>query len=46
MNAPSDADLTESNLKGKAQMPMFEGKLTTDEIEAAVRYVRTFRDVK
>ncbi len=42
----SDADLTESILKGKAQMPKFEGKLTTDEIEAAVRYVRSFRNSK
>ncbi len=42
----SDADLTESISKGKAQMPKFEGKLTTDEINVAVRFVRSFRNKK
>ncbi len=39
----SDADLTKIITDGKGKMPSFKGKLTNEEIEAVVKYVRTFK---
>ena len=40
----SDEDLIRSIADGKGQMPKFQDKLTPDEITAAVKFIRTFRD--
>lgn len=37
----SDADLTKVILAGRNKMPSFKGKLTADEISAAIGFVRT-----
>ena len=42
----SDEDLISSIANGKGPMPKFQGKLTPDEIRAAVNFVRTFRGKK
>src|SRR5690242_5293586 len=38
----SDADLTKAIQKGKGKMPAFEGKLSDDELQAVVKFIRTF----
>jgi mono/diheme cytochrome c family protein len=39
----SDADLTNVIAKGKKPMPGYEGKLTSDQIQDLVKYVRSLK---
>ncbi len=39
----SDADLTTVIAKGKKPMPGYEGKLTSDQIQEVVKYIRTLK---
>lgn len=39
----SDADLTNVIAKGKKPMPGYEGKLTNDQIQEVVKYIRTLK---
>jgi cytochrome c6 len=39
----SDADLTTAISKGKGKMPGYEGKLTADQIQDLVKYVRSLK---
>jgi cytochrome c6 len=39
----SDADLTNVIAKGKKPMPGYEGKLTNDQIQDVVKYIRTLK---
>ena len=39
----SDADLTDTIGRGKKPMPGYEGKLTNDQIQDVVKYLRTFK---
>ena len=39
----SDADLTDTVAKGKKPMPGYEGKLTNDQIQDVVKYLRTLK---
>lgn len=39
----SDADLTEVITKGKKPMPGYEGKLTNDQIQDVVKYIRSLK---
>jgi cytochrome c6 len=39
----ADADLTNVIAKGKKPMPAYEGKLTSDQIQDLVKYVRTLK---
>jgi cytochrome c6 len=39
----SDADLTNVIAKGKKPMPGYEGKLTSDQIQDVVKYIRTLK---
>jgi mono/diheme cytochrome c family protein len=39
----SDADLTTIIEKGKKPMPGYEGKLTKDQIDGLVKYVRSLK---
>ena len=39
----SDADLTNVISKGKKPMPGYEGKLTNDQIQDLVKYIRTLK---
>jgi mono/diheme cytochrome c family protein len=39
----SDADLTTAIAKGKGKMPGYEGKLTADQIQDLVKYVRSLK---
>jgi len=39
----SDADLTTIITKGKKPMPGYEGKLTSDQIQAVVKYIRSLK---
>jgi mono/diheme cytochrome c family protein len=39
----SDADLTDTIAKGKKPMPAYEGKLTNDQIQDVVKYLRTLK---
>jgi cytochrome c6 len=39
----SDADLTNVIAKGKKPMPGYEGKLTSDQIQDLVKYIRTLK---
>ena len=39
----SDADLTSVIAKGKKPMPGYEGKLTNDQIQDLVKYIRTLK---
>jgi mono/diheme cytochrome c family protein len=39
----SDADLTSAIAKGKKPMPPFEGKLTNDQINDLVKWVRSLK---
>jgi mono/diheme cytochrome c family protein len=43
VQAKSDADLTEIISKGKKPMPGYEGKLTNDQIQDVVKYIRTLK---
>ena len=42
----SDADLGAIVNKGKNKMPSFDGKLSHDQIEAVVAYIRTLQQAK
>jgi mono/diheme cytochrome c family protein len=39
----SDADLTTAIAKGKGKMPGYEGKLSADQIQDLVKYVRSLK---
>lgn len=39
----SDADLANVIAKGKKPMPAYEGKLTNDQIQDVVKYIRTLK---
>jgi cytochrome c6 len=39
----SDADLTAAITNGKGKMPAYKGKLTDDQIQALVKYIRTLK---
>jgi mono/diheme cytochrome c family protein len=39
----SDADLTAAISKGKGKMPGYEGKLTGDQIQELVKFIRTLK---
>lgn len=39
----SDADLTTIITKGKDKMPAYEGKLTKEQIDDLVKYIRTLK---
>ena len=39
----SDADMTQIISKGKEKMPAYEGKLTKDQINELVKYIRTLK---
>ena len=39
----SDADLTTAISKGKGKMPGYEGKLTGDQIQELVKFIRTLK---
>ena len=39
----SDADLTAAIEKGKKPMPGYEGKLTKDQIDGLVKWIRTLK---
>jgi cytochrome c6 len=39
----TDAQLTEITAKGAGKMPAYEGKLSKEEIDAVVKFVRTLK---
>jgi mono/diheme cytochrome c family protein len=39
----SDADLTNIVTNGKDKMPKYDGKLTKDQINSVVKYLRTLK---
>jgi len=39
----SDAELTEIITKGKGKMPSYDGKLTKEQIEGLVKWIRTLK---
>ena len=39
----SDADLTTIIAKGKNKMPAYDGKLTKEQIDSLVKYIRTLK---
>ena len=39
----SDADLTTIVTKGKNKMPAYDGKLTKEQIDSLVKYIRTLK---
>jgi mono/diheme cytochrome c family protein len=39
----SDADLNAAITKGKGKMPGYEGKLTADQIQDLVKYIRSLK---
>ncbi|HZQ22064.1 MAG TPA: c-type cytochrome [Terriglobales bacterium] len=43
VQSQSDADLTNIITNGKGKMPKYEGKLTNDQINEVVKYVRTLK---
>jgi cytochrome c6 len=43
VQSQSDADLTNVIAKGKKPMPGYEGKLTNDQIQDLVKYIRTLK---
>jgi mono/diheme cytochrome c family protein len=43
VQSKSDADLTEIITKGKKPMPAYEGKLTSDQIQDVVKYIRSLK---
>jgi cytochrome c6 len=43
VQAQSDADLTGIVTNGKGKMPKYDGKLTKDQINDVVKYIRTLK---
>jgi mono/diheme cytochrome c family protein len=43
VKAKSDAQLANTIAKGQGKMPAYAGKLSDDEIKAAVAYVRSLK---
>lgn len=43
VQSQSDAQLTEVVTKGKKPMPGYEGKLTNDQIQDVVKYIRSLK---
>jgi len=43
VQSQSDVDLTNVIAKGKKPMPGYEGKLTNDQIQDLVKYIRTLK---
>lgn len=43
VQSQSDADLTNTITNGKNKMPKYDGKLTKDQINDLVKYVRTLK---
>jgi mono/diheme cytochrome c family protein len=43
VQSQSDADLAKIITNGKGKMPKYEGKLTADQINDLVKYIRTFK---
>jgi mono/diheme cytochrome c family protein len=43
VQAQSDADLTNIITNGKGKMPKYDGKLTKDQIEDVVKFIRTLK---
>jgi len=39
----SDADLTDTITKGKGKMPAYDGKLTKEQIDGLVKWIRTLK---
>jgi len=39
----SDAELTDTIAKGKGKMPGYDGKLTKDQIDGLVKWIRTLK---
>lgn len=39
----SDADLVKITKEGKAKMPKFEGKLTDDQINGLIKFIRSLK---
>lgn len=42
-SAESDADWIAITTKGKNKMPAYDGKLTADQIQGLVKYIRTLK---
>jgi mono/diheme cytochrome c family protein len=43
VQSQSDADLANIITNGKGKMPKYDGKLTADQINDLVKYIRTFK---
>ncbi len=43
VQSQSDADLTNIITNGKGKMPKYDGKLTPDQINGLVKYIRTLK---
>jgi len=43
VQSQSDADLTKTITDGKGKMPKYDGKLTKDQIEEVVKFIRTLK---
>jgi mono/diheme cytochrome c family protein len=43
VQSQSDADLTNTITNGKGKMPKYDGKLTKDQIDDLVKYIRTLK---
>jgi cytochrome c6 len=43
VQSQSDADLTAIITNGKGKMPKFDGKLTTDQINGVVKFIRSLK---
>ena len=43
VQSKSDADLTTIITKGKDKMPAYDGKLTNEQIEGLVKFIRTLK---
>lgn len=43
VQSQSDADLTKTITNGKGKMPKYDGKLTGDQINDVVKYIRTLK---
>ncbi len=43
VQSKSDAELTDVIAKGKKPMPAYEGKLTNDQIQEVVKYIRSLK---
>ncbi len=43
VQSQSDADLTNIITNGKGKMPKYDGKLTADQINGLVKYIRTLK---